>query len=742
MSAPTSMTIELYGLQTAGVWKDVTSDVEWRTGFTKRIGGSNSLTSPTEPGSLTFSLRNTIDATTGIAPYTPDSPVSPYYPNITKGRRVRVRVTIGGITYTRFSGWVTSWRPFWPNGQTKDGMVEVTATDVIGMLQDVEAQTRVVTSCRYRGVLETTAIDVWTFEGASTAKRWPNLGLDGSQAVLDDPDYDAKAIVPSGRYGAAEPGSTEGAVSFSSSLRLTQDTSKLGPVIVCPTQDVNCRSVGIFWRVDPADSPGTSFRDLAGGWTDRGTCRWRLGLVVTASESRLELRNSTLSTIIASSHIGNSLDGRWHSALVVSETDGSLTYLADEDALVFWGTALDSRDVRYIVVGGNMNPLARKAQTNCLVTEIGPVWVSHGATDYYSFDYAGLLRENFSYLPDVLLTSLLADPAISSVVGVHGSSITGVDSANRRLNNWCGGARPSVQVMQELANSSGAVWSAGHDGQLLWRWADLARPTTPALTVTAESDDDASSPIEWMLNAGDQVGHVTVTWTEGEVTAHASGVVAGTGDVTIPTALYDYDSARALAKGLLLTGGKLRPGSVSIDLVNSATNLWSDAFGVDIGDRLRLASLPGGTFGFTRHDGYVRALVERGAVDNGRTSYVLTCDIDAADDPPEATVGTDEYVRVGFGAGAATISGGTCVGATGTGTVVITSAAGTVLTTDAGMYPLDLDWNGESVTIGAPGGATSPQTCTVSARAANGTVARVHAAGEAVEVWHAARSAR
>lgn len=742
MSTPTSVTVEIYELQTVSTWKDVTADVEWRTGYTIEAGGSDALTSPTEPGTLRFTLRNQIDESTLVAPYTPDNALSPYYPNITKGKRVRVQVTVGGVTYTRYSGWITKWDPDWPNGRMKDGFVYVSATDVIGMLQSVDAQSRVATSCRYRGVLETTAIDVWTFEGADSAKRWSNLGLDGSQDVLDDPDYDALAVIPSGKYGSVSPGQADGSAAFGSSLQLSQDATKLGPVIVCPTQDVACRSVGIFWKVDPADSPGTSFRDLAGGWTAEGTIVWRLGLVVTSSESRLELRNGSLSTLIAETHVGNSLDGRWHCALVVSETDGSLTYLTDEDALVFAGSALDSRDVRYVVVGGYSNPLAKRVNSNCIVAEIGPVWVSHGATDYYSFDYAGLLRTDFSFGTDTLLTSLLTDPAISDVIGVHGSTITGSDGPNRRINNWKGGARPSLEVLQELADSSASVWYGAPDGGFVWLWADAARPTTPSLTLTAEADDDAAAGVSWTLASGDQVGHVTVAWTEGEVTAHASGVVSGTGDVRISTALFDYYDARALAKGLLLSGGRLRPGSVTVDLVTAATDRWADAFGTNVGSRVRLDGIPGGTFGRTRYDGYVRRREERCSVNDGRMAYAITYSLEAADDPAEVTIGTDDYSRVGFGSGAATITGGTCVGATGTGTVIITSAAGTALTTDATAYPLDLDWNGEVITVGAPGGASSPQTCTVSARGAEGTVARVHAAGEAVEVWNAAGVAR
>ena len=61
------------------------------------------------------------------------------------------------------------------------------------------------------------------------------------------------------------------------------------------------------------------------------------------------------------------------------------------------------------------------------------------------------------------------------------------------------------------------------------------------------------------------------------------------------------------------------------------------------------------------------------------------------------------------------------------------------MSTSAGDYPLDLDINGERVTVtSAPAGSTSPQTVTIT-RGVAPTVARAHGAGEAVDVWNAAR---
>jgi hypothetical protein len=84
-----------------------------------------------------------------------------------------------------------------------------------------------------------------------------------------------------------------------------------------------------------------------------------------------------------------------------------------------------------------------------------------------------------------------------------------------------------------------------------------------------------------------------------------------------------------------------------------------------------------------------------------------------------------------------TVTSGTAVGTTSTGTIVVTTTASNpTWSTTAGDWPQDLDWNGERVTVtAAPAGSSSPQTLTITARGVAPRVARVHSAGEPVDVW-------
>lgn len=74
-------------------------------------------------------------------------------------------------------------------------------------------------------------------------------------------------------------------------------------------------------------------------------------------------------------------------------------------------------------------------------------------------------------------------------------------------------------------------------------------------------------------------------------------------------------------------------------------------------------------------------------------------------------------------------------------TLVVTTATGPTFTTAGGAYPLDVNVEGERITLGsAPGGASSPQTFTGVTRSVNG-VSKSHAAGAVISLWAPATAA-
>ena len=93
-----------------------------------------------------------------------------------------------------------------------------------------------------------------------------------------------------------------------------------------------------------------------------------------------------------------------------------------------------------------------------------------------------------------------------------------------------------------------------------------------------------------------------------------------------------------------------------------------------------------------------------------------------------ASSGSEQCVIGGSGH---TVTGGSAAAGTGTGGGLTVTSPGALFVTGATRF---FNWGGECVQ-GSVSGASSPQTLTLSARGQRGTVARVHADGEPIDIW-------
>src|SRR5215472_14305295 len=130
---------------TAGVWTDVTTDVDQRAQVpSMRFGRSSEFSQP-QPAELTVTLRNFDRDATG-APlfdanrnyirgnYTPNDPTSPYYPNIQPRKRIRYSYN-PGVQRFRFTGYIKSWAPVLADGARP--YMQITAVDRLDQLSRV-----------------------------------------------------------------------------------------------------------------------------------------------------------------------------------------------------------------------------------------------------------------------------------------------------------------------------------------------------------------------------------------------------------------------------------------------------------------------------------------------------------------------------------------------------------------------------------------------------------------------------
>lgn len=103
------------------VWVDVTSYVQTSAGV--RITRGRSDNSSSVPASvLTFTLKN------ADGRFTPEYTGSPYYPNVKKGRKVRVTATHNAVDYIRLTGYIDEWAVDWPSAKGNLAFTHVTAS--------------------------------------------------------------------------------------------------------------------------------------------------------------------------------------------------------------------------------------------------------------------------------------------------------------------------------------------------------------------------------------------------------------------------------------------------------------------------------------------------------------------------------------------------------------------------------------------------------------------------------------
>lgn len=112
---------------TVPVWVDVTKWTRAIEGITINRGRQDEY-SQVQPSNVTFTLINSDGR------FTPGLTTSPYYPNVKKGRRMRVSVIHNGVTYRRFTGFVDEWPVTWTDASAKVSDVRISATSRMARL--------------------------------------------------------------------------------------------------------------------------------------------------------------------------------------------------------------------------------------------------------------------------------------------------------------------------------------------------------------------------------------------------------------------------------------------------------------------------------------------------------------------------------------------------------------------------------------------------------------------------------
>jgi hypothetical protein len=686
---PTSVTTEIEF--TAGVWTDVSTYVK---GDSMEISvGADSAASGVQPGTLDLDLDN------ADGRFTPDNPTSTYYPNFVERRAIRVTVTKGGTPSIRFIGRITSLAPDFPAEPTQS-VTHVAAVDLLGEYERITLPTWTESQVRIQGVPS-------VFYGLADTN--------GDLGFVDNFDVGAKLTIRD-----VTPGT--GGVDAASDSTLGDGQSYValtaGKSLWHATPGIPATVSGGSWTVGflvnlSFSSLGDIIRISSGSYTAGVTNNFLITLENPSGTAQIKLTRfasgATTSTTLTSVVEGwNYIQVNSGGSLQVNGSTTSVAAFVGSPTVFELGGSIDMSIGQLFMV----DPVVSSVLYQTLVNIGTPYTIDQSVGQLSDASAAVTLGSG------IAMSGLPTYPNATPLTFAGKSALTVASEFSDSIGGY---------IYQEYESSAPLVIKIAGGSDV--------RTGTVALTIDAEGDLSTGPTVARDVERN--VAAATASSRTGSVTIEDSSATAvGGANVSVTTGLRDTTDLAAVASYLVARSQnqRLRVSRLTVDLATSSNNLYPNWFNLRPGQRLRLSGLPSTYFGFTYIDGYVAGWTERPSV-NG---YEVTFNLDPADAPPEAVFDDATYSRIPWGDGVCTLTSGITSSAT---SISLTFTGTALLSTSAGDYPLDLDLNGERVTItSAPAGGTSPRTVTVT-RGVAPTVARAHSAGEAIDVWNAARIA-
>jgi hypothetical protein len=708
------------GLQTQGVleiefvsgaWTDVSAYVRWGDGVEIDQGRADD-TDDAQPGTISVNLDNFSPAFGLYGVFSPDNPLSPFFPNVKEGKRIRFTGGKGATTNSRrITANITSITVN-PSSISKISTVTIQASDRLAELGRWLLKSDVVERWLYEGRQYNSDTDIWIFPAEGNAPaQIPNLGRTTSTSNLPQP---AVIVQSAGRRGTAAYVDCDGLI-MDGALELTPSSSGNGPVALCPVHSTPVQ--GLFWF---STESGDYFSVLSGR-SASGAEIWSFRFYNVSGVGRLDWYvNNAFAAVVDDSPN----DGSFHSIWLwqSSGTQTSLYYDAKGIALV---TGLFS-DTKYVVLGGQMNPFVRGPQKYCLPAKYtGPLLNSLAlAGGWEPYAKAGTVSTANIRVSDYM--------RFTGNVG-RSTDTNGGTTRNVMLASSLG--RYALEACNEVQRTiGGTVWVRPSDDYVEFLSETGFRQSTVGLTVTAELDEDGTDPPQWQRGAVQNPTRETVSSPGGDATyidavQEATPLVRRDGS-GIQAVTPDYASSYALAAWATQRGQQTRLRQISVDLTTAATDLWTAVLTtLKPGLMLRYTGVDSSVMGFTYHEGHVMGWKETWTHQSMKLDLYLV----PADSPAGFVWDGNDYGRWDLDEDAV-------IGAISSSATSMTiTTAGPPLSQSAGDYPLLLQIGQEYVTVAsAPASAVSPQTVTIS-RGVAPTIAYAHAAGEKVQMAHDVR---
>jgi len=550
-------------------WVDVTQ--WWRVSPPISITrGRQDERSEVQPSKCSLTLDNTDGR------FTPGNVNSPYYPNVKKGRRIRVSQIHGGVTYRRFTGFIDEWPVEWADASLTVAAAPISASSRMARLGR-GAELRSIVEEEY---LLDDPIAYYTM-GDSAGST-----MAGNASDIQQPAMSAVQVGTGGSitFGTATGPGTDDltAVSFT---RVDGNNGKYLRSI--HAQDI-VRNTDTSMLMECFFSTSTADVSLLWLQSDTGTPAVRSSTLAVSATGKLQATGAasgSVTFVIASAASVN--DGATHHAALRETTDGttitSTLYLdgvsvASSANVIGWA----GRDV---LVAGGIAPVYNGTLAHVAVysgtVEISSARILNHANSGltgFSGESSGNRVHRLAIYADV------PDGEIAFETGLSTSIVNQLTSG-----------KTAVALMSDVVATEGGVLFDAGDGALTFHSRSHRYNASSALTLSGVSGEILS--IEPRLDDQGLVNDMTAN-REGGVTARAVDQASvddyGLYRDSITLLTTSDGEVQDAANWKVFTGSTplVKIPTAAVDLGQASAAQKTAILAREIGDRVTAANLP------------------------------------------------------------------------------------------------------------------------------------------------------
>lgn len=589
-------------------WTDVSAYVEGDQAISIAYGRADELATP-DANTCSVTLDNRDGRFTPAKALLTTGGANPYYPNVKKGKPLRVTVTYNSVNYVRFTGYINEWPLVWPDGSSAAATVTITAASRRARL----GQTAPLTSAIRAAYLATDPVAYWPMdEEYGTIPEFPDsLYFRDVSNLVDNPNpkkreyittfWSAPALQPvihDGSQGPTDETSLVRMPLFTDPNLVNFFPHYVGGGDVFAVNTAGAMTFEAVARIVPAVGADTivTVMDMVipglGGEFFMAAATNSSGSFVTASMYTLD----PITRAVVEDHTVFDVTG-YNPSLYAAVTDGEVHHWASTlngTAAVFY---VDGVSIGTMTMGATVpSPFASVA--------IGPdsynanVWVGHAAVHDRALSAAEILAHAEA------ATAVTETPServvrVAGRVGVPSAEIDVETSLTTGLGAQPEAGRSAAEVLDEVATSTGGVLYDTRAGHLAMqarnhRYNEASSFTLSATTQEVEGDltvvDDHRYTVNTVEYARASSGDATVTITDSASIANygvfsQSHTVVSASDTEV----------EAFAQNILVRYADPPPrvSTVSTDLVNLSTAQRALVLAADIGTRFGISALPG-----------------------------------------------------------------------------------------------------------------------------------------------------